>query len=174
MTMAEHTGHAGSNGRPPSPPFPPPSDGRHHGGDRGARGRFAANNQAGKATRFQAGNKAATGCANPFQRQLGRIRLALATALSDEAVQEIVAAMVQMVVVDHSRRAARFLFSFVVGPPMQHCVDPDDLDRAELQKLRLEAQSDSLDNQRLSLPAALAIEQAYQLAASAGTLGEEL
>jgi len=50
----------------------------------------------------------------------------------------------------------------------------DDMDRAELQKLRLEAQADSLGNSRLSPQAALALEKAYQLAASAGTLAEEL
>ena len=162
----EGNGQAHAHGRLPS------SAVVGNDGDRGPRGRFAAGNKAG--SRFTKGNKAAAGHANVFQRQLGRIRLALATALTDEDVRAIVAALVRMIVQDGSLRAARFLFSFVVGPPMGHCVDPDSVDSDELRKLRLEAQADALDNHRLSPQIALAVEKAEQAAAAVGTLGEGL
>jgi hypothetical protein len=129
-------GHASSNGQmqPPSPPLPPPVA----GGDHGTNGRFKVGNKAGQATRFKVGHQAAVGCGNSFARQLGRIRLALATALTDEDVRAIVAALVRLAVEDKSIEAVRFLFDYLVGPPLAHATDPDDLDRAERAKLQLE------------------------------------
>jgi hypothetical protein len=152
----------------------PPSAAVGNGGDHSPRGRFQAGNKVGMTSRFKAGNRASVGHVNAFQRQLGRIRLALATALSDADVRAIVAALVQMVVEDHSLEAVKFLCDYLVGPPLAHNTDPDSLDNAELQKLRLEGQVDALGNDNLSPPAALALEKARRLAASAGTLGEEL
>jgi hypothetical protein len=100
--------------------------------------------------------------------------MALATGLSDEAMHRVVNKVVAMVCDDGNLEACRLLLSYCVGPPMPRSIDPDETDINELQKLRVEAQRDALDNNRLSVPAALALEKAYQLAASAGTLGEEL
>jgi hypothetical protein len=100
--------------------------------------------------------------------------MALVTGLSDQAMHRVVNKLVSMVCDDGSLEAAKFLFSFVVGPPLLHSTDPDDLDNAELQKLRLEGQRDALDNNNLSVPAALALEKAQRLAASVEVLGLEL
>jgi hypothetical protein len=107
-------------------------------------------------------------------RELGRIRLALARGLSDEAMHRVVNKLVALVVDDGCLEAARFLFAFVVGPPLQRCVNPDDLDGDELVKLRLEGQPDAMGNDNLIPAAAVAVERARRLAASVETLAEEL
>jgi hypothetical protein len=168
--LHESNGQVHDGGCPPSPP----SAAVGNGGDRSSRGRFQAGHKAGQATRFAKGNKAAVGHVNAFQRQLGRIRLALATALTDEDVRAIVAALVQMVVQHHSIEAVRFLFDYLVGPPLQHNTDPDTLDGDELQKLRLEGQADAMGNSRLPPSVALLIEKVYADLAAAEVVGLDL
>jgi hypothetical protein len=162
-------GEANGQAHPYEQPSSPSAAVVDNNGDRGLGGRFAKGNKSG--SRFAKGNKAAVGHVNAFQRQLGRIRLALATALTDADVRAIVAALVKMAVEDHSIEAVRFLFDYLVGPPLGRNVDPDDLDNAELQKLRLEGQVDALGNDNLSPPAAVAIERGRRLAASVEALG---
>jgi hypothetical protein len=164
--MADRNGHT-TNGQPASPA--PASVG--NGGNHDARGRFTAGHKAGLNARFKVGNKAAVGHVNAFQRELGRIRVALARALTDEDVRAIVVALVKMVVEDKSLEAVRFLCDYLVRPPLAHNTDPDSLDHSELQKLRLEGQVDALGNDNLSPPAAVAIERSQRLAASVEALG---
>jgi hypothetical protein len=162
-------GHASSNGTP-STPSSAVGNGTAHAGPN----RFKVGNTAGQATRFAKGNKAAVGHVNAFQRQLGRIRLALATALTDEDVRAIVATLVKMIVQDKCLEALRFLCDYLVGPPLAHSVDPDDLDTAELRKLRLEGQADAMGNARLPPSVALLIEKVYADLAAAEAVAQDL
>jgi hypothetical protein len=105
---------------------------------------------------------------------MARVRSALFRALTDERVAEMVDALVQMVVRDHNLAAAEFLVRHCVGPELRSNINPDLVNVLELEQLREQAQTDSLGNARLTPEAALALEKAYQAAASTGTLAEEL
>jgi hypothetical protein len=170
ITMEQRNGHATTHEQPPSSPR---ANGVH-GVDFDARGKFAAGNKVGQATRFRAGNQAARGPGCPFLRHMARVRTALFKALTDERVEEMVVALVAMVVKDHNLAAAEFLVRHCVGPELRFNVDPDMVDVLELERLRGQGQGDGLGNSRLSPQAALALERAYQDAATVGTLAEEL
>src|SRR5262249_50315368 len=89
-------------------------------------------------------------------------------------IKAVVGKLVRMVVEDGSLDAARLLLSYTIGPPLTYNVNPDDMDLAELEKLRSQAQPDSLDNPRLSPQAALIIAKTYQALCSAATIGDEM
>jgi hypothetical protein len=121
--------HGGSNGEAQAAeqlPAVAPSLNGHDGADRGdgrtTRGRFAKGN--------------AGGPGNPFARQLGRIRSALISGVSDADIQGVAAKLVRMVTEDGNLEAARLLLSYAVGPPLEKAIDPDRLDLNELQLLR--------------------------------------
>jgi hypothetical protein len=167
--MAEQrNGHA-TNGTPS-----PPTDGGVHGNSHDERGKFAKGNRMGFSSRFSKDHQPARGYACPFLRHMARVRTALFKAMTDERVDAMVAALVAMVVRDGNLAAAEFLVRHCVGPELRFNADPDAVDVLELERLRAQAQKDSLGNARLTPEAALALEKAYQAAASTGTLAEEL
>jgi hypothetical protein len=170
VTMEARNGHTHTNGQPPAPP---PADGGR-GGDHDANGRFARGNRSGVNSRFSKANQAHRGPGCPFLRHMARVRSALFRALTDERVEEIVAALVALVVRDGNLAAAEFLIRHCVGPELRFNIDPDAVGVLELERLRAQGQADSLGNARLTPDAALALEKAYQAAASAGTVGEAL
>ena len=124
--------------------------------------------------RFVKGNTAARRRAVPFSRDLSRVRVALFRALTDERMEEVVGALVRMVVEDHDIQAAEFLFRHCIGPGLTFNVNPDDVDLLELEKLRSQGQLDALGNSRLPPGVALVIEQVYQTMAAAEKISEDL
>ena len=156
LPLPEDDVQANTNGQP----FPPFTNGGNSG--RGARGRFTR------------GNQAAKGHAAPFSRDQARLRLAFFQSFTNEQMRAIVAKLVRMVTENGDLAAAGFLFRYCIGPGMTFNVNPDDVDLLELERLRSQAQTDALGNSRLTPQAAVVLERAYQSAASAGTLGEEL
>src|SRR5262249_26734323 len=119
-------------------------------------------------------NQTARGHACPFLRGLVRVRAAFVHSFSDQRMDEVVAALVAMVVKDHNLAAAEFLFRHAVGPELRFNADPDTADVVELERLKAQGQTDSLGNSRLSPEAALALERTKQLAASVETVALDL
>jgi hypothetical protein len=124
-------------------------------------------------SRFSKANQPARGYGCPFLRDMSRIRSALFKALTDERVEEMVAALVAMVK-DGDLSAARFLFRHCIGPGMTFNVNPDDTDLLELERLRAQGQADAMGNSRLTPEVALLIEKVYADLAAAEAVAQDL
>src|SRR5262249_2000760 len=162
--LPESNGQAHANGAAVAP-FAPSTNGAN--GDRGARGRFTRGNKAAR-------GHGSPGCANPFMRDLSRVRATLVRSLTNERMDEVVAALVAMVTRDHNLAAAESPFKHCVGPRLKFNAAPDGVDITELERLRSQGQTDSLGNSRLDPRVALIIERSYQTMASVATLAEDL
>jgi hypothetical protein len=93
--------------------------------------------------RFARGNQLSKGHANPFARDVSRVRATLFRSLKDADMRAVVNALVAMVTEEHNLEACRLLLSYTVGPPLQRAVDPD---RADLDELRLLQEHPSPDD----------------------------
>jgi hypothetical protein len=105
---------APSTPRPPAPaPVTPAADGRD-----AATGRFTAGNSAGKG--------------NPHNRQVGRLKSALLSAVSEEDMRRLGAQLLAQALAGDAA-AAKLLLAYTLGKPAR-ATDPD---RVDLDELRL-------------------------------------
>jgi hypothetical protein len=162
-------GHT-SNGKPP----PPPIGNGGAGGDHGAGGRFTKGNASGQATRFTKGHQLSRGHANPFARDVARVRAALFHSLKDADMRSVVSALVAMVTEEHDLAAARLLLAYCVGPPLEKTVDPDRADLDELRLLQECPPADAFVEHRLPPDVALVLHKAAQALAAVAAVANEL
>jgi hypothetical protein len=167
-TMAERNGRQAHG-----PPIPPIANGED-GSDHDHSGRFRAGNRAGQGTRFVKGNQCSKGHANPFARDVARVRAALFHSLKDADMRAVVNALVGMVTEEHNLDAARLLLAYCIGPPLEKAVDPDRADLDELRLLQECPPADALVEHRLPPDVALALRRAAGALAAVAVVANEL
>jgi len=127
-----------SNGTGSSPPLPNGGNGN----GRTTNGRFAK------------GNKGGPG--NPFARKVAALRSALLDAVTPTTVKRIAKQLASMAE-EGDLDAAKLLLSYTIGKPTE-AADPDDLPRAEWERLTRFGRTQAIDILRLSLDPHQALE----------------
>jgi hypothetical protein len=167
--MADRNGHA-SNGQTPSSPI----GNGVHGKDHDDRGKFAAGNRMGLNTRFAKGHQLSKGHANPFARDVARVRAALFHSLKDADMRSVVNALVEMVTKDHDLAAAQLLLAYVVGPPIKTATDPDRVDLHELALLQECPSPDDVIPHKLPADVAILLHRAAGALAAVAAVANEM